>query len=198
MNKARMQIAKILTDHFQQPEAAATVLDDISKNITQTIYVVSGLPRSGTSLMMQMLSAGSMEIFTDGKRQSDENNPRGYFEHDAVLRLRRDANWLGAAANKVVKIVSPLLTFLPPRFNYKIIFMERPVMDVMVSQQRMLQHNGKAKETTISLDVMARYEQNLEQIQEWVENNKTNVEILRIPYNDLVNNPGLYIGSIKS
>jgi len=198
MNKARMQIAKILTEHFQQPEAAAKVLDDISKNITQTIYVVSGLPRSGTSLMMQMLSAGGMEVFTDGKRQSDDNNPRGYFEHDAVLRLRRDANWLGDAANKVVKIVSPLLTFLPPRFRYKIIFMDRPVMDVMVSQQKMLQHNGKASGSTISLDVMNKYEQNLAQIPEWVENNKSNVEILRIPYNELVRDPEVYIDSIKS
>ncbi len=197
MNRARMRIAKILNDHFQQTKEAAKVLEDISNNITQTIYVVSGLPRSGTSLMMQMLSAGGMEVFTDGKRESDENNPWGYFEHDAVLRLKRDANWLGSAANKAVKIVSPLLTFLPPRFHYKIIFMERPVMDVMVSQQRMLQHNGKANETTISLNVLNKYQQNLEQIPEWAERNKSNVEILRIPYNDLVSNPGSYTSSIQ-
>jgi len=85
MNRARQRIAKIYKEHLNNETAEANILNEIPKNISDTIYIVSGLPRSGTSLMMQMLSAGGMEVFTDGKRIADDSNPRGYFEHEAVL-----------------------------------------------------------------------------------------------------------------
>jgi hypothetical protein len=139
-----------------------------------------------------------MEAFTDSKRVADESNPRGYFEHEAVLRIQRDKDWLNQAINKVVKIVSPLLTSLPPRYHYKIIFMERDIKEVMASQQTMLKKQGKTENTKFSLNLLNRFKTSLDKISEWEEKNKTNVEILRIPYSELVSNPRAFTGAIKS
>lgn len=109
----------------------------------ETIYVVSGLPRSGTSLMMQMLSAGGLEPFTDRVREADENNPKGYFEAEAVKKLNSNNNWLQNCRGKVIKIVAPLIPYLPQELPYKIIFMERDMTEVLKSQTNMLQRMEK-------------------------------------------------------
>lgn len=89
------------------------------------ITIVSGLPRSRTSLMMQMLQAGGgrVALLTDEVRSRDEDNPRGYFEYEPVKRLQRDASWMAAAKGKAVKVVAPLLFYLPADYTYKVIFM---------------------------------------------------------------------------
>lgn len=105
-----------------------------------TVLIVSGLPRSGTSMMMQMLGAGGVDPFTDKVRQSDENNPKGYFEHEKVKRMREDKSWLREAKGKAVKIVAQLLPSLPKAegFSYRIIFMDRNLDEVVDSQKAML------------------------------------------------------------
>ncbi|MEI9959835.1 MAG: hypothetical protein WDM76_01510 [Limisphaerales bacterium] len=85
----------------------------------QTITVVSGLPRSGTSLMMQMLAAGGMPLLTDAIRKPDEDNPRGYFEFERVKQIKHDKAWLGEAVGKAVKIIHLLLYELPSERNYR-------------------------------------------------------------------------------
>jgi tetratricopeptide (TPR) repeat protein len=109
-------------------------------DIEDTVVVVSGMPRSGTSMMMQMLAAGGFEACTDGKRQADENNQRGYYEDERVKALGRDNSWLQEAKGKIVKIVAPLLFRLPRGTgnNYRIIFMERDLDEVVASQRTML------------------------------------------------------------
>ena len=79
------------------------------------VIVVSGPPRSGTSLLMQMLEAGGVEPLRDDTRPADAGNPRGYYEFEAVKRLRHDHEWLQGAEGKLVKIVTPLLSMLPLR-----------------------------------------------------------------------------------
>src|SRR3982074_1052055 len=106
------------------------------------ITVVSGLPRSGTSLMMQMLTAGGMHPLTDGQRAADANNPRGYYELESVKSLAKNAEVIAAAEGKVVKVISSLLTFLPTRNQYRIVFMCRPLDEVLSSQDRMLERLG--------------------------------------------------------
>ncbi|HNY87520.1 MAG TPA: hypothetical protein PKN23_13545, partial [Candidatus Hydrogenedentes bacterium] len=106
------------------------------------IVVVSGLPRSGTSMMMRMLAAGGMPLFTDGVRAADSDNPLGYFEHEAVKRLREDASWVPGAAGKAVKVVSALLPALPEGFQYRVILMRRPLEEVLASQRRMFGRRG--------------------------------------------------------
>jgi hypothetical protein len=119
------------------PESNARPLDP-----RRTITIVSGLPRAGTSMMMQMLSAAGLELAIDASRPADQDNPRGYFELDAVRRLPTDHTFLGGAVGRVVKIVSPLLRFLPPEFDYRVIFMERELPEILDSQRAMLARMG--------------------------------------------------------
>jgi len=104
------------------------------------IVVVSGLPRSGTSMLMKMLEAGGLPIMTDGVRTADEDNPRGYYEVERIKRLAREADrsWLGEARGKGIKVISFLLGSLPPQFNYRVIFVSRDIEEVLASQEKML------------------------------------------------------------
>ena len=97
------------------------------------IVVVSGLPRSGTSMMMQMLEAGGLEILTDGRRTADESNPHGYYELERVKTLEKseDTSWLTDARGKAVKIIAFLLRYLPENLNYKVIFVHRDMDEVL-------------------------------------------------------------------
>ncbi len=106
------------------------------------IVIVSGLPRSGTSLMMQMLQAGGMPLLIDDHRPADADNPNGYWEYEPVKRLQQDNSWVHQAEGKAVKVVSALLQYLPPPYTYKIIFMQRPMPEVLASQAVMLERRG--------------------------------------------------------
>ncbi|MBN2383832.1 sulfotransferase domain-containing protein [bacterium] len=104
------------------------------------LIVVSGLPRSGTSMLMKMLDAGGLAIASDGKRMADEDNPKGYFEMERVKELDKnlDKTWLKELRGKCVKIISYLLRELPTDNNYKVIFVERHLDEVIASQNKML------------------------------------------------------------
>jgi predicted AlkP superfamily phosphohydrolase/phosphomutase/tetratricopeptide (TPR) repeat protein len=116
--------------------------------IGEDVVVVSGLPRSGTSMVMQMLAAGGMPILTDGVRQPDEDNPRGYFEFEPVKDIHRDSAWIPDARGKAVKIVAPLLPALPRGANYRIVVVERNLDEVLASQSQMLVRRGEAAQDT--------------------------------------------------
>jgi hypothetical protein len=109
----------------------------------QTIAVVSGLPRSGTSMMMRALQAGGLPALADGLRQADEDNPHGYFELEEVKRTVRDASWIASARGKVVKVIARLLVDLPAGERYKIVFMRRDLDEVLRSQRKMLERRGE-------------------------------------------------------
>jgi hypothetical protein len=102
------------------------------------LTIVSGLPRSGTSLMMQLLAAGGLEPLTDQLRTPDQSNPRGYFEYEPVKSLARDQSWLPEARGKVVKIIVQLLAYLPPELPVRTILLERDLDEVLASQAKML------------------------------------------------------------
>src|SRR5512135_3618186 len=111
----------------------------LEKKERQTVIVVSGLPRSGTSMMMKMLAEGGLALVTDSIRAADEDNPNGYFEFEPVKALSGgDEAWLADAAGKAVKVVSALLERLPAGARYRILFMERDLQEVLASQQKML------------------------------------------------------------
>ena len=114
-----------------------------SVDLANTVIIVSGLPRSGTSMMMQMLEAGGILPLTDDKRPPDDDNPKGYFEYEPVKRLGRDASWLPQAKGKAVKIMAPLLPGLRPDLSYRVIFMTRPMEKILRSQALMLEHRGE-------------------------------------------------------
>ena len=112
----------------------------------EPIVVVSGLPRSGTSMAMKMLAAGGMVTVTDGQRTADEDNPKGYFEDERVKDLAKmdDKSWLSDARGKAIKIISFLLRELPPNHNYRVVFMRRDIEEILASQKKMLDRLGEA------------------------------------------------------
>jgi LPS sulfotransferase NodH len=154
----------------------------------QPIVVVSGLPRSGTSMMMKMLQAGGLELVTDSIRNADDDNPNGYFEFERVKQMSAgDRTWLDGAMGKVVKVISALLEYLPSDCSYKIIFMEREIKEVLASQKKMLDHR---KETsTISDEEMAeQYRAHLKAVKPWLAR-QPHMEVLYVGYNSMITDP---------
>ncbi len=188
-NLARTHLAYLYQKMLDNPQKAAQHRQDITKYSDGVITIVSGLPRSGTSMMMQMLNAANVPIFMDDEREADENNQKGYFEHKAVKALARDKSWLSLATNKAVKIVAPLLVHLPGNYHYKVIFMERDIHEILSSQQKMLVRMGKkTSQDTLPLKLLSSYEKVLRDAKEW-SLRSPNVEILFVSYADAVQNP---------
>ncbi|MGD8896219.1 MAG: sulfotransferase [Acidobacteriota bacterium] len=115
----------------------------------EPIVVVSGLPRSGTSMMMKMLEAGGLEVVSDGIRRADVDNPKGYYELERVKNLANEADrsWLAEARGKGIKVISFLLRSLPSDLNYRVIFVHRDIAEVLASQKKMLARRGEADDT---------------------------------------------------
>ncbi len=157
------------------------------------IVIVSGLPRSGTSLMMQMLHNGGLKVLSDENRKPDQSNPKGYFEYDPVMSLHKDNSWLHLAKDKTVKVVAPLLKFLDPKYRYKIIFMNRDLTEVVKSQQKMI---GRDPET-LPLNLFDAYSKQLNKVEFW-KNNEPGVELIYINYTDVLNNTNEAISKIIS
>lgn len=153
------------------------------------VTVVSGLPRSGTSMMMRMLEAAGLDIYSDGLRQADEDNPKGYYELERVKALARgDQDWLEEAQGRVVKIVSPLLRHLPEEQDYRVILMRREMDEVLASQQRMLMNRREPSRVTDDDTLSRLFEEDLRQVERWVEN-RPNVECLQVSYNQMLTDP---------
>jgi hypothetical protein len=152
------------------------------------ITVVSGLPRSGTSLMMQMLHAGGLPVLSDGQRTADENNQRGYFEYEPVKRLRSDRSWLPQARGKAVKIIHLLLRDLQldGSLQYRIVFMQRPLDEVLSSQRAMLQREGKAGADPALLK--KAFESQLAQLDTWLAAQAC-MRVMRVPYHRVMQEP---------
>ena len=163
---------------------------DKKNSKAKTIYIVSGLPRSGTSLMMQMIEKAGLEIYADNKREADESNPNGYYEHEAVKRLATDKKWLKNATGKTIKVIAQLLMQLPARYNYKIIFMHRNINEVVMSQHKMLLRNGKAKikEDTFPSNLKNAFIKTIKKVLVWADLNH-NVEILNVDFADVITEP---------
>jgi hypothetical protein len=168
-------------EHLKKPEAAEQLTEELEEHMKGEITIVSGLPRSGTSMMMQMLEKGGIPIYTDKQRIPDENNPKGYYEHEAVKSLGKNKKWLQEADGKALKVISHLLFELPARFRYKVVFMERDLDEVLMSQHKMLVRTGKAKEGTINLKLAGPFRQNLERVKSWVPQQK-NIDILYVSH----------------
>src|SRR5258708_6773586 len=134
----------------------------------QTITIVSGLPRSGTSMMMKMLEAGGLQALTDNIRAADEDNPKGYFEFERVKQIENDKTWLEDARGRVVKLISALLKHLPPSYNYKVIFMRRAMPEILASQRQMLIRRGEPADAVPDDKMAAMFEKHVAQVESWL------------------------------
>ena len=156
------------------------------------IVVVSGLPRSGTSLMMQMLDAGGLPPLTDHERRADEDNPKGYYEFERVKALKDgDMGWVAQAQGKAVKIISVLLEYLPASQRYKIIFMRREISEILASQHKMLARRGES--SPVEDEQMAQmYRRHLSAVEAWLAA-QDNIDTLFVPYMQLLTDPNTHI-----
>ncbi|HMF14182.1 MAG TPA: sulfotransferase [Gemmataceae bacterium] len=150
------------------------------------IIIVSGLPRSGTSLLMQMLDRGGLEVVTDNIRAADTDNPRGYYEYEQVKKIKQDASWLPATRGKVFKMISQLLYDLPASERYRIVFMERDFDEMLRSQEKMLARlNRKGAPPD---QIKQSYSLHLERLRAWLSQ-QPSMQVLSVSYNDLVERP---------
>jgi hypothetical protein len=162
------------------------------------IILVSGLPRSGTSLMMKMLAAGGIPPMTDHIRSPDEDNPKGYYEYEPAKKLREgDITWLPDARGKAVKTISALLEHLPPGYDYKVVFMRRAMPEIIASQRRMLVNRGEDPNKVDDEEMARIFEAHLSKVTGWLER-QTHFSVLYINYNDLVADPQDHIDRLDA
>lgn len=167
-----------------------------SKKSPSFVTVVSGLPRSGTSMMMQMLQAGGMQLLTDQLRVADDDNPKGYYELEQVKQLKQgEVAWITEAQGKVVKVISALLEFLPSNYTYKVLFLQREMGEIMASQKQMMARRGEPP-SPVDDETMGRYFQDhLVKVQNWLAIQR-NIQVLYIPYRKLLEQPAEQISGV--
>lgn len=163
----------------------------------QPVVVVSGLPRSGTSMMMKMLEAGGLPVLIDGRRSADRDNPEGYYEFERVKALDKgDTGWVADAHGQVVKVISALLEFLPADQSYRVIFMHRRIEEVLRSQHKMLQHRGEATDAIGDAEIAALFAKHVDKVQDWMRR-QPNFRVLDVNYNALLADPLPHIRAVN-
>ncbi len=156
---------------------------------SQPVIVVSGLPRSGTSMMMKMLEAGGLEVLTDHLRRPNEDNPQGYYEFERVKKLPEgDTVWLSNAEGKVVKVISALLMHLPSEHTYKILFMRRSMEEILASQKQMLVRRGEPTDKVDDAEMSRLFEKHLQEVQTWL-GRQPYITYLDVNYNVMLRDP---------
>ena len=152
------------------------------------ITIVSGLPRSGTSLMMQMLDAGGLPVLSDGERQADTDNPKGYLEWERIKQLPRNPSLIAEAEGKAVKVISQLILSLPMDREYDVILMQRPLPEVLKSQDEMLRRRGKADSNADTSAIEEAFQRHLIEVNRWLAGN-SNMRTLRVHYHRVLRDP---------
>lgn len=161
------------------------------------ITIVSGLPRSGTSLMMQMLEAGGLRVLSDGERVPDTDNPKGYLEWERIKQLPKDPGLIAEAEGKVVKVISQLILSLPANHEYRIVFMQRPLPEVLRSQDEMLRRRGNTDSMTEHATMEEYFQRHLIEVNRWLTT-QPNVQVLRVHYHRVLREAKLVAEEIAS
>jgi predicted AlkP superfamily phosphohydrolase/phosphomutase/tetratricopeptide (TPR) repeat protein len=164
---------------------------------SRVIVVVSGLPRTGTSMMMQMLVAGGIAAYTDDHRRPDADNPRGYMEHEKATQLHRDQSWLPEARGRAVKVVAHLLPYLSDGEEYRVIFMHRALDEVVASQSAMLARLGRQGGGLSEREMARVFAGQLVRVQEWLKR-APNVQVLAMQYAQVLDDPAAAAGKLAA
>jgi hypothetical protein len=158
-------------------------------NGNDAIVVVSGLPRSGTSMMMKMLEAGGIPPITDELRTADSDNPKGYYEFERVKQMDKgDVAWVPQARGKVVKVISALLKHLPPQYEYRVIFLRRHMSEILASQRKMLINRGEDPDKLDDAQMAMLFERHVQQVEQWLAK-QPNFKVLYVHYSDVMADP---------
>jgi hypothetical protein len=155
-----------------------------SVDVEPPVIVVSGLARSGTSMMMRMLEAGGVAVLSDGIRRADLDNPHGYYEFEAVKGLEYDVSWVPRAKGKAVKVIHRLLQYLPSTIHYKVVFMRRQLDEVVASWNEMVRPSGQTVAAVARFTRQLRRE--LHDAEKWLSN-QNNLDVLYVNYNLTLN-----------
>jgi len=209
--QARQRIADFKAGKYDSPPLDAAIdlsttasLSDI--NCTENpgqlpengIVVVSGLPRSGTSMMMQMLEAGGVSVLTDQARKPDNDNPRGYYEDERIKSIATDSSWVESSRGKAVKIVAQLLPNLRQGEHYRVLFMERPLKSVIASQDKMLErlnrNGGRLSENRLA----ETYLKQVDGVRKILSEHQKQIHILSVNYTEALNDPEKVAAQVNS
>ncbi|MCD6287105.1 MAG: sulfotransferase family protein [Anaerolineae bacterium] len=160
------------------------------------VIIVSGLPRSGTSMMMRMLEKGGLSLLADGIRRPNDDNPKGYYEFERVKKLPEgDVAWLADAQDKGVKIIAALLVHLPNAYTYKILFMRRKMDEILASQRRMLERRGEDSGAIDDAEMARLFEAHVAQIHRWMDQ-QPYLTYLDVDYNEVLADPVLCLAQV--
>ena len=155
----------------------------------QPVAVVSGLPRSGTSMLMKMLEAGGLPPLTDSIRTADDDNPKGYYEFERVKAMDKgDTAWLADAQGKVVKVISALLKYLPADYQYKIVYIRRNMPEILASQRKMLIRRGEDPDKMDDEQMAALFSKHVAQVEQWLQA-QPNIMVLYVHYSEILADP---------
>ena len=160
------------------------------------VTIVTGVPRSGTSLMMQMLAAGGVAPIHDGIRRPDAHNPRGYFEDERVKRLREDSSWVGTARGSALKVIHALAPQLPQDVPYRVVLVRRPWPEVLASQDEMLRRSGRAAPELPPDRVIAVLEAQLGEVAAWAE--RCGAPLLEVSYAAVLSDTAEVVASLDA
>jgi len=169
----------------------------LSKQKGEFITVVSGLPRSGTSMMMKMLEAGGIPPLTDKIRAADDDNPQGYYEFERVKKMPDgDFDWVPQAQGKSVKVIAALLEYLPSSYHYKVLFMRRSMDEILASQKQMLIRSEKPTNEISDETLAELFQKHLAKVESWMSQ-QPHLSVMDVDYNDLMENPAQYPAKIQ-
>ena len=156
----------------------------------EPIVIVSGLPRSGTSMMMLMLEAGGVPVMSDGERTADVDNPKGYFEFERIKDLEQetDKSYLQAGRGKAVKAISFLIKDLPDDNDYRVIFMRRDLDEVLVSQEKMIARLDQGDTTAENEAMKEAYRNDIVRTRLHCRK-RANFELIEVHYKQAIEDP---------
>ncbi|MDP7035643.1 MAG: sulfotransferase family protein [Planctomycetota bacterium] len=162
----------------------------------EAVVIVSGVPRSGTSLLMNLLEAGGVFPLTDGVRSADEDNPRGYYEYEPVKQMAEERSWIPDARGRSLKVITRLLRFLPSQERYLVLFMRRHLEEILDSQEVMLRRRGIEEEGVSRSQMMVAFDREIEETLGWIDV-QPNMKKLEVNYNRLMEDAATELGRIQ-
>lgn len=152
----------------------------------EEVVVVSGLPRSGTSMMMQLLVAGGITAVQDHIREQDSDNPKGYFEFEKVKSLKDDSSWVKNCSDQCIKVISFHLNNLPDNCHYKVVFMRREMDEIIRSQKKMLVNKKRSTDNMDKLSTI--YDKHVREVEVFLKDQQ-NFDVAYMNYTDVLNHP---------
>lgn len=155
----------------------------------EVVAVVSGLPRSGTSMLMKMLEVGGIPPLTDEIREADADNPKGYYEFERVKQMDKgDTEWMEQARGRSVKVISALLKHMPKEYQYRVIFIRRNMAEILASQRKMLVRRDEDPDKMDDEKMAQLFEKHLVEVQNWLRQQE-HIETLYVHYSDVLSDP---------